>query len=119
MLDPMFHNWSEGYFLKTIAKEPPKLKMWLPIIISKMTLLTICGLEKTTMQIQIKIFSMFKKFGQHPFLSIIHMSINNILIIDMVHFSREIKHFQKPTYIRWILWIMFFSTQMSWWIIKC
>jgi len=57
---------------------------------------------------------MFKKFGQHPFLSIIHMFIDNILVIDIVHFLNDIKYFQKPTYIKWILWwilwIMVFTT---------
>ncbi len=42
---------------------------------------------------------MFKKIGQHPFFSIIHMSIDIIPIIDMVHFLMEIKHFQKLAYI--------------------
>jgi len=33
------------------------------------------------------------------------MSIDNIPIIDTILFLKEIKHFQKPTYVRWILWI--------------
>ncbi len=36
---------------------------------------------------------MFKKFGQHPFLSIIHMFIDNIPLIDTIHFLRDIKTF--------------------------
>jgi hypothetical protein len=66
---------------------------------------------------------MFKKFGQHPIFNIIHMFIDKILVIDIVHFLKDIKHVQKLTYIRWIvrwiLWIMVLFTQMSWWTIKC
>ncbi len=96
MLDPMFHIRKKGYLLKATCKEPPKLKMWLPITI----LSNIFGLERATMQNKIKNLGLFKKISQHRFLSIIHVSIDNIPIIDMVHFSKEIKHFKKPTYIR-------------------
>jgi len=54
MLDPMFHIWNKGCILKTIAKEPPKSKIWLSITILEMTLSSIYGLKKATMQSKIK-----------------------------------------------------------------
>jgi len=44
-----------GFFLKIIAKKPLRLKMQLFIIILKMTLWNIFGLERATISIEINI----------------------------------------------------------------
>jgi len=98
--------------------------MWLPITILKNEhfKMNICGLKRATMQTKIKFLIYSKKLVNTHFL-VLSMFIDNIQIIDRVHFLKEIKHFQKPSYIRWILrwilWIMALFTQMSWWTTKC
>jgi hypothetical protein len=54
-LEPLFDVGSivsHLKLLKIIVKELPKLKMWVPITISKMTLSNICGLKRAIIQIK-------------------------------------------------------------------
>ncbi len=63
-LEPLFDvvsNVSHLKLLKITTKDSPKLKMWVPITISKITLLNIYGLERVTMQIKIKFTVCSKK----------------------------------------------------------
>jgi hypothetical protein len=94
-LKPLFDVGFDVSHLKTIVKEPPKLKMWVSNAISKMTFVKHLWAQKGNDAI-FYFFCLLKKNGQHPFINVIHMFIDNIPIIDTIHFLREIKHFQKP-----------------------